>query len=219
MRLMAMKADTFSKLKVREREARKSLIVDAAERSFSAKPFNKVSMRDIAREAGISPASIYRYFPDQQTLFVEAFLRGSRRVIDSFRTAVEENHGVSMERIAGEFLDFLIENDPYFRMMTHFMLDGSLSPALVERLNEESRLLIDQFDCLFEKMDAAGDRRLLSHAFFSAMNGILITFRDYPGRSKEEVVEHMKLVGRVIARLFSLSVTSNGWDRGLDVRA
>lgn len=216
---MATEGDTFSKLKIREREARKNLIVNAAERSFAGKPFNKVSMRDIAREAGISPASIYRYFPDQQTLFVEAFLRGSRRVIESFRVAVEENSGVSLERIAGEFLDFLIENDPYFRMMTHFMLDGSLSPTLVERLNEESRLLIDQFDFLFETMHAKGDRRLLAHAFFSAMNGILITFRDYPGRSREEVVEHMKLVGRVIARLFTLSITSNGWDRGLGVRA
>jgi len=212
---MATEADTFSKLKAREREARRTLIVDAAERSFAAKPFNKVSMRDIARETGISAASIYRYFPDQQTLFVEAFLRGSRRIIDSFRKAVEENDGVSLERIAGEFLDYLIENDPYFRMMTHFMLDGSLSPSLVERLNEESRLLIDQFDCLFSKMNAAGDRRLLAHAFFSAMNGILITFRDYPGRSKEEVVEHMKLVGRVLARLFTLGFASPGWDRGL----
>ncbi|NPU86498.1 MAG: TetR/AcrR family transcriptional regulator [Syntrophaceae bacterium] len=212
---MATEGDTFSKLKLREREARRILIVDAAERSFAAKPFNKVSMRDIAREAGISPASIYRYFPDQQTLFVEAFLRGSRRVIESFRQAVEENQGVSLERIAGEFLDFLIENDPYFRMMTHFMLDGSLSPALVERLNEESRLLIDQFDCLFGKMNAAGDRRLLAHAFFSAMNGILITFRDYPGRSREEVVEHMKLVGRVISRLFAFGMASPDWYRGL----
>jgi AcrR family transcriptional regulator len=212
---MATEADTFSKLKAREREARRTLIVDAAERSFAAKPFNKVSMRDIARETGISAASIYRYFPDQQTLFVEAFLRGSRRIIESFRKAVEENDGVSLERIAGEFLDYLIENDPYFRMMTHFMLDGSLSPSLVERLNEESRLLIDQFDCLFNKMNAAGDRRLLAHAFFSAMNGILITFRDYPGRSKAEVVEHMKLVGRVLARLFTLGFASPGWDRGL----
>lgn len=216
---MATEGDTFSKLKIREREARRNLIISAAERSFAGKPFNKVSMRDIAREAGISPASIYRYFPDQQTLFVEAFLRGSRRIVDSFRVAVEENHGVSLERIAGEFLDFLIENDPYFRMMTHFMLDGSLSPALVERLNEESRLLIDQFDSLFGRMNSTGDRRLLAHAFFAAMNGILITFRDYPGRSKEEVVEHMKRVGRVIARLFTLSVTSDGWDRGLDVSA
>jgi AcrR family transcriptional regulator len=212
---MAREAATFSKLKEQERETRRVLIVDAAERSFAAKPFNRVSMRDIAREAGISAASIYRYFPDQQTLFVEAFLRGSRRIIDSFRTAVEENQGVSLERITGEFLDFLIENDPYFRMMTHFMLDGSLSPELVERLNAESRLLIDQFDCLFNKMNAAGDRRLLAHAFFSAMNGILITFRDYPGRSREEVVEHMKLVGRVIARLFTLGVARPDWDTGL----
>ena len=69
-----MKKNTFADLKANEKKARQDVIIDAAERVFAVKPFSKVSIRDIAREAGISHASIYRYFPDQQSLFVEAFL-------------------------------------------------------------------------------------------------------------------------------------------------
>jgi len=36
-----------------ERLVRRVTIVEAAERVFAEKPFSKVSMRDIAREAGI----------------------------------------------------------------------------------------------------------------------------------------------------------------------
>jgi len=41
-------------------------------------------MGDSARAAGISPALIYRHFPDQKHLFVEAFLRGTKRRIEHF---------------------------------------------------------------------------------------------------------------------------------------
>ncbi|MEI7638587.1 MAG: helix-turn-helix domain-containing protein, partial [Syntrophus sp. (in: bacteria)] len=49
----------FSRLKAQEKKARQDVIVDAAQRVFATKPFNKVSIRDVAREAGISHASIY----------------------------------------------------------------------------------------------------------------------------------------------------------------
>jgi len=54
---------TLTKLRERERQARRNLIIDAAIKLFAAKPFKQVGMRDIAAEAGLSPASIYRIFP------------------------------------------------------------------------------------------------------------------------------------------------------------
>jgi len=194
--------NTFSSLKEREKKARQDVIVDAAERVFAVKPFNKVTIRDIAREAGISHASIYRYFPDQQTVFVEAFLRGAREIVDFLGEIVRNCGQGDIEHVTERFITYLIDNDRYFRMMTHFMLDGSLSVEMVEMLNTTERRLFDQFDELFRKMGAKGDIRLLSHAFFAALNGVLITFRNYPGRSREDVARHMIRVAGVIAGKF-----------------
>jgi hypothetical protein len=47
-------------------------------------------------------------------------------------------------------------------------------------------------------MNYAGDVRLLSHTFFSALSGILISFRKYPGRDDEQVRAHMKRIGRMV---------------------
>ncbi|MBW2599504.1 MAG: TetR/AcrR family transcriptional regulator [Deltaproteobacteria bacterium] len=204
------KKNTFNELRQREREARKDVIVDAAERVFASKPFNKVSMRDIAREAGISPASIYHYFPDQQTLFVDAFLRGAKEITEILGDIIDKDSELCIENAAEEFIDYLSVNDQYFRMMTHFMLDGSLSDESLESLNQHARSLIDQFDNLFRKVMPDSNPRLLSHAFFAAMNGILITFRDYPGRSREEVSCHMKLIGRIMAGMLRKELTSSG---------
>lgn len=196
------KNDSFGKLKEREREARRDLIIAAAERVFATKSFSAVTIRDIAREAGISHALIYRYFPDQQSLFVEACLRRGAKIIEFISEFIDENHHIKLEKITEHFINFLVENDQYFRMMTHFMLDGSLSVEMVARLNEGERILLDQFDKIFSKMNSGNNVRMLSHAYFAAMNGIVITFRNYPGRSKEEVLNHMQALGKIIAAKF-----------------
>jgi len=193
---------SFTSLKKQEKQARRDIIISAAERVFSSKPFVEVTIRDIAKEAGISHASIYRYFPDQQTLFVEAFLRGADNIIQFLEELIHADKKVSIEKVTDKFIGYLIENDRYFRMMTHFMLDGSLSPELVDRLNAAERLLLNQMDKLFIRIKAKGNIRMLSHTYFAAMNGVLITFRNYPGRSKDEVAEHMKKLGKIIALKF-----------------
>jgi len=193
---------SFTSLKKQEKQARRDIIISAAERVFSSKPFVEVTIRDVAKEAGISHASIYRYFPDQQTLFVEAFLRGADNIIQFLEELINADKKVNIEKVTDKFIGYLIENDRYFRMMTHFMLDGSLSPELVDRLNTAERLLLNQMDKLFIRIKAKGNIRMLSHTYFAAMNGVLITFRNYPGRSKDEVADHMKKLGKIIALKF-----------------
>lgn len=186
----------------KERLARQEFIIDAAERVFATKPFNKVSMRDVAREAGISHPAIYRYFADQQALFVGAFMRGSEKVIAFLRELIDDKKNAGIEEVTEKFIGYLIENDLYFRMMTHFMLDGSLSGEMLEKLNKAERELFDHLDRLFIKMKVKGDTRMLSHAFFAAMNGVLISFRNYPGRDRKEVAAHMIKLGNIIAQKF-----------------
>lgn len=193
---------SFAELKNNEKIARQGVIVEAAQRVFALKPFNKVSIRDIAKEAGISHASIYRYFPDQQSLFVEAFLHGAEEITAILDGIIKSSRRNPVEKVAEAYLTYLIDNDQYFRMMTHFMLDGSLSAGMVERLNASERRIFDKFDALFRKMNMPEPVRPLSHAFFAALNGVLITFRNYPGRSVKAVHQHMHNIARVIVSKF-----------------
>jgi AcrR family transcriptional regulator len=200
------KKNTFAELKNNEKKARQDVIIEAAKRVFAVKPFNKVSIRDIAREAGISHASIYRYFPDQQSLFVEAFLHGVQEITVILDDIIKNSRTKTMEKVAEAYLTYLIDNDQYFRMMTHFMLDGSLSEEMVDKLNASERRIFDQFDILFRKANMPEPVRPLSHAFFAALNGILITFRNYPGRSVKAVHQHMQHIAQVIVSKFCITI-------------
>lgn len=194
---------TFAHVKSEAKLARQALIIEAAERVFAVKSFTEVSIRDIAREAGISHASIYRYFPDQQSLFIEAFLQGAREISVALEKLIDSAKMPDILKITDAYVTYLMDNDQYFRMMTHFMLDGSLSGEKIEKLNAAERRVFDQFDKMFQKMKKPEPVRELSHAFFAALNGVLITFRNYPGRTSKAVRQHMLNIARVIARSFS----------------
>lgn len=193
---------TFAHVKSEAKLARQAVIIEAAERVFAVKPFSEVSIRDIAREAGISHASIYRYFPDQQSLFIEAFLQGAGEISATLETLIENAKTPDILKVTNAYVTYLMDNDQYFRMMTHFMLDGSLSAEKIEKLNAAERQVFDQFDRMFQKMKKPEPVRQLSHAFFAALNGVLITFRNYPGRTSKAVRQHMLNIAGVIARSF-----------------
>ncbi len=197
-------AETFLELRQEERERRRELILDAAEKVFGSKGFQNVSIRDIAREAGISAGTIYHYFKDKHDLFVEAFIRGAKELLVSIEELASQ--GKTVEDIGKVFVRFLLEKDHYFKMMSNFMLEGNLEGESLKRLNAMTKRLLDVFEKFFEGYGKAS--RLASHAFFASLNGILITFRNYPGRSPEEVRNHMERLVNFFSELFLESIRS-----------
>jgi len=61
--------------KNRERERRRQQIIVAAKRVFSQKGFAKSTMEDIAREAELSPGTLYLYFKNKDELYASLSLR------------------------------------------------------------------------------------------------------------------------------------------------
>ena len=70
-----MKGNTFQELREREQYLRREIIVDATEMLFSHKAFHQINMKDIADEANVSVASIYRYFESQDDLLLAVLLK------------------------------------------------------------------------------------------------------------------------------------------------
>ncbi|NNF97813.1 MAG: TetR/AcrR family transcriptional regulator [Desulfobacteraceae bacterium] len=61
--------------KEREKERRRQQIIVAAKRVFSEKGFNKATMEDIAKEAELSPGTLYLYFKNKEELYASLSLR------------------------------------------------------------------------------------------------------------------------------------------------
>ncbi|WP_075980684.1 TetR/AcrR family transcriptional regulator [Bacillus massilinigeriensis] len=199
---MTNKKITLKDLKAEEKAARKNLIVDTAIRLFSNRPLKEVGIRDIAKEAGISPALIYRYFSDQDELLLEAINRETGQMIHHFLLKVDELNENSLIEVAKEFVRYLFQHDHFFRMMTHFMMDRTIKREKLEKFDQHIRNLLEIFDGLFLRAGAS-QPRLYSHALFASLNGILITYRHYPGKDERDVEKQIMKLTEVIGTLFS----------------
>jgi AcrR family transcriptional regulator len=205
---------TFAQQKEKEREAKKGIIVRAAIGVFSEKSLREASLRDIAEAAGISHPTIYRYFEDKQSLFVEAFAQGAEELIDRLESVLDSQPPESLlEALAETFMGYLLEHEHYFTMMTQFMLDGSLSADSVARLNTSMKAFLDTLEKGVRLAGGAGNPRYLAHSFFASLNGILITFHKYPGRSREELTEHMKTLTLIYTQMFRDGLLAGNYHR------
>jgi len=205
-----MKRDnTFSSLREQEKEARRNILIDSAEHIFSIKPFNRVTMKDIAEEAGVNPATIYRYFPDQQSLFLEAFLRNTRRINEGFSQIFTSEDVISLEGIIDSFLSYVTENPQFFRMTTYYLSDGDLSSELFKKLMLETKTTVDYFEKAINMLNPELDTRLISQTLYAAMNGVLLTFHNYSGKKSEKIKSHIMLSGKIIARMFKAGINSD----------
>ena len=59
-------------------------LLDAATKVFSMRGFARATTREIAKVAGVAEGTIYRHFPDKQTLFYEAFSAKNPFTADEF---------------------------------------------------------------------------------------------------------------------------------------
>lgn len=124
-------------------EAARGQILKAAESVFQRYGVLKTTMDDIAKEAGVSRPTVYRYFGDRDTLITSLIEARSRRLFDKARTYLRERETFAEQVVDG--LVFLVEHgrkDPIVRLIVspeHMDLATALvgSTGLAARLTQE----------------------------------------------------------------------------------
>jgi AcrR family transcriptional regulator len=198
-----MAATTLQTLREDGREKRRELILLAAQKLFSKKGISGVSMRDIAREAGVSIGFIYRYFSGQTDVFVELFEARATELVEQLDTALAEGGPEPYHRLARTYVNYLHENSMFYEMMIHFMLEGNLSDTALNRVNAVLRRLMDRLEMVFSNENDSAHARTLAHSFFSSLNGVMISLANYPGRTPRETRERTLLLAETIADKFA----------------
>jgi AcrR family transcriptional regulator len=193
---------TFERLREDERETRKQLITEAAINLFNDKSFNEIGMREIAAEAGVSPASLYRYFPSRDDLLVEALIHEIIAGLKGFEARMASKP-FSLEEFSRYVVDYLTDHEATFQMMSYMMIKGEMTVDALEKFNRSQKTFLDQFDMVLKPFcgDCAA-LRFFSQAFFAALAGVVMTYRNYPGRTKKERRAHMNRMAAIIGSMF-----------------
>lgn len=138
---------SFSDIKEREKEQKRTVIVDAAEKLFFEKGFDSVAMEDIAKEVGVNRATLYLYFKNKEALYYAVVLRGVRIMNEEFRAAVDaKKTGIEkIEAMGWAFFEFNLRHGNYNKLLAYFG-SGRFGVEYNDDAREVHRLLHGTFD-------------------------------------------------------------------------
>lgn len=123
-------ADTAAAAPTRE------AILDAAERLFAARGVDGVAVRDLARELGLTPSSLYNHFPGKQALYEAVLERGLEPIV-ALLAAERRDQEVTREgvaRVVRVLVDHMAEHPHLARLLERALCEetGSVQ-ALIGR--------------------------------------------------------------------------------------
>lgn len=118
-----------------EKEKRRDLILDAAERVIARRGLEKAHFGEIAQRSKLSRSLIYFYFPTKAELFHAVCERGLRLLEERFRRAAAK-HEAGLDQvmaIGAEYHAFSRDEPLYFSLMTELQaLDEEADAGLSE---------------------------------------------------------------------------------------
>ena len=171
--------------KEREKERRRQQIIVAAKRVFSEKGFNKATMEDIAKEAELSPGTLYLYFKNKEELYASLSLR-ILQYLHIRVTHVKEETTLSPNQKVSALMEAMYDVydfDPLI-IINMFHLQSSetlknLSESLLEEIKDLSQKSIGAIAKIFEEGMDKGiyiDRHpvALADIFWSMFSGVVL---------------------------------------------
>jgi AcrR family transcriptional regulator len=140
--------------KTAKQRDRADRVLEAARHAFAEKPFHEVLMDDVARHASVGKGTIYRYFPDKESLYFAVIFDGieelRRRIGSSLPTGDAQEKTV--RDLIGTLVSFFRQNRFFFRLMSieDSRFGGEDKPNR-RRWHEERKKLIDAITQMLER--------------------------------------------------------------------
>ena len=111
------------KRKEMKRKQKREDIISTAEKLFFSNGYDDVSMNDIARDAGMSKATLYLYFDNKDSLFFAVVLRGAK-IMKSLIEKEIESADMGIDKIfayRNAYFNFAVKYPDYLHVYNYFL--------------------------------------------------------------------------------------------------
>jgi TetR/AcrR family transcriptional regulator len=127
----------------REREQRKSQILDTARALLFEKGLNATSINQIAKRAELSVGAIYFYYKSKEDLYAALQVEGLELLNQTIRESVQESSSPEekIRKVALAYLKFSEEHKNYFDIINYFLASPEpiFSPELKIQVDERGK--------------------------------------------------------------------------------
>lgn len=194
-----------------KKDAKRTAMMQAAVRVFSAKGYHAATIRDIVSEAEVAVGTFYFYFPDKETLFVHLYEETAQFLLQAIQQATQSRATLPQQMKAG--LQAYVNIAVYEPAVVQLLLVGGVGavPALtVKRAEFRERLtLIWQRPldkALAETYILPQNTRRTAEAFAGAFDEVILNLLNLPEAEQE--------AGAVIQELLQFALRAAAYTGG-----
>ena len=154
-------------------------VLQAARQIYLREGLGGLSMRKVARDAGISATAIYRHFDDKEAMLISVAAQGSHLFMHYLSRGLKGNCPKERLELSGQgYLDFALEHSGYYRIM--FM--SSPHDSGLDKLCEQSakdfaptfQFLVDRVrECITEGILKKGDPDSIAATIWASCHGLV----------------------------------------------
>jgi AcrR family transcriptional regulator len=177
-----MARPAYTRLQVDERRRQ---LLELGARLFATHSYAELSMARIAREAGISKALLYHYFPSKEEFFVATLQQGAEEI--ARRT--EPDPGLPpFEALAGSldaFLGWIEENETAYRKLIESVGSVPAVKELVDGIRDATSARI--LDGLGTGDPPPPKARAAARGWLWLMDGVILDWLEHRDMSRAEV--------------------------------
>jgi AcrR family transcriptional regulator len=151
-------------------------LLDAALRLISEEGFAALTLREVARRAGVTHAAPYRHFADKEELLGAVALEGFRMMTAAMRERMAREERL-LERFSASgiaYVLFAVEHPAHFRVMFGPHLTRGLDPEAIAHEDADAfGLLVDTIqECQRAGVLGEGEPRDLALSAWSMVHGL-----------------------------------------------
>ncbi len=175
-------------------------LIYTAERLLDTHGYETLSLRKLAREAGVSQTAPYRHFVDKNALLIKVATRGFADFTLSLQNAVDENAGQSpkeqLSALARAYIDFALNRSGVFQLMfLSDLLPRCADPIMAETATASFLVLVRVVaDCQGKSQPETTDATVV--ASWAMMHGLamllthdVIDPKMTGGMSRDQVID------------------------------
>lgn len=154
---------------------RESRILDAANELITHYGYDKTTVDDIARQAGVSKGAVYLHFKSKEALFETLLLRESERVMDDMFARIEADP----------------DGGTLFRVYTHALV-AAISNPLIRALTTRDRRVLGDFARRFAGMATQQEGMMFGYEFIKHFQDVGLIRKDFSPDTVTHLLIYMR---------------------------
>jgi AcrR family transcriptional regulator len=186
----------YTRMQVDERRRQ---LLELGAKLFATHSYAELSMAKIAREAGISKALLYHYFPSKQEYFVATLRQGAEEIARRTEPDADLPPPEALSRSVDAFLGWIEENETAYRKMMESVGSVPEVRALVDEIRSATSARI--LGGIGAPQPVPPRLRAAAGAWLWFMDGAILDWLDHRDMSRTELRDLLlgALAGSVMA--------------------